>query len=250
MARNGRRIARNCQVLATLAVGLTAAFTIGCDDCDVGEVRCEGDVLRVCRDANGDGPFATAYWEDSKCPLACLQFGSEAHCVDPLHPAAECGNTASTLRLCRDGYIWACWQGYAVPDTSCDFGTHCEQSTSCGAICVVGDAPDPRCSQKNFCDGSDAAVLCECDFVKRRSTCGNGSACQAVSGEAACTQSATTDSRCGDPTQRTSGFCADGFAYGCWYGYVASSFDCKGVTCVETPGQAASCPQVTYGPQP
>jgi hypothetical protein len=226
---------------------LGALITAGCDDCSPPEAECDGDTLRVCSRPDGDGPFITASWSETKCDIACRQFGGEARCVHTTEPVATCGRSGLADDRCIDGVPADCWHGYAFPRSACGTGTVCVATPACGVMCLASDVPEPRCDTANwFCDGNSIAT-CTCGVVSGRRDCGAG-VCQQVGGEVACTFSSAPDPRCGDPAQPSSGYCSDGIAHECWRGFVIFTYDCKSAPCVERPGAAPTCPQAKAGP--
>jgi hypothetical protein len=175
MARIGWRISRACQVL-TIAMGGLAALAAGCDECTPGATRCHGDVFGWCTD-DGDGPFNAAHWNEGSCPVACHAAGGFAACVDSRQPVPECAGDPDG-GICFENAPSGCWDGYLTRGQSCGSTTHCVISSACGAICVGGDAPEPRCAQDFFCDGSDAVVSCLCGYVLYRFPCSSGHTCR------------------------------------------------------------------------
>jgi hypothetical protein len=230
MAQIDRHLARNCPILVT-TLCLAALFTTGCDECPEGAVTCQGENgIRVCQRGNED---AKAVWSNFQCPVACRQVGTEVHCVDSREPVAECAMEAGSRPVCFSGQPAYCWHGYldgAAPP-ACAPDTHC-QMTPCGGSCVVGNAPDSRCSSgdsASFCDGNSRA-LCACGFEKSRDPCNTllchemtmsiSSPMGATTGyEARCLDSLTQDPRCGDPTQPASAFCDGDVVGNCWFGF-------------------------------
>jgi len=218
MAQAGRRISRSCQVLVTIGWG-TTVLSAGCvrDECTPQEQRCDGAILMYCERDNFD-PGYPAYWHRAPCSVACREAHGEAKCVSAPQPVPECANAARLI--CYGGAPSSCWDGYPVAFSGCDSGTHCVETEECGPTCTSQDNPDPRCAgRREYCDGDDT-VICACGFEYRRVVCSvDGNLCHEVNDSARCTPP-TQDARCGDPAQETSGFCADGWAYTCWYGYV------------------------------
>ncbi len=244
MRRSSGTVARSCQILATLVWGLLV-FSAGCNECSPGEIRCKGDVYGACT-ADGDGPFATSRWVEATCPVACRVIAGLPTCVGATEPVAAC--VGATHQICFDGVPSLCMGGYPIHRTPCGAPTHCAVSPTCGAICAVDDAPDPRCSARPFCDGGRLNT-CSCDLVVSRVDCGAADQCREMNGESVCTRSSTPDPRCGDPSQHESGFCADGTAFSCWFGFVAGAFNCGTNRCIERPGQYAACELPVSTPQ-
>jgi len=224
VARIGFAAARACQLLTTIACGLTALAT-GCNECTPGTARCQGDVYRYCID-DGDGPFATARWMDTPCAVTCREVSGRSFCADARAPVPECAGDTEFL-TCLDGAPTRCIAGYPVRQQICNAGTHCAVSAACGPICVTGDAPEPRCAQTRFCDGNDY-VTCTCDFVLSRFSCGAGETCRTMGGGTQCTPP-DRDARCGDPAQPSFGFCDGDTAVNCWYGYLVGATECAPV---------------------
>ena len=245
MANIGGRIVRKCQILTALVCGSAALVAAGCDDCSPPESECDGDTLRVCTRPDGDGPFITAEWSETKCAVACRALGGETRCVNTAEPVTTCGRAANA---CIDGVLTECWYGYTFPQPACATGTICVATPTCGAMCLADDVPEPRCTAttSSICDGNSVAT-CTCGFVTARRDCGAGF-CQETGGGTRCTFSTAPDPLCGDPAQPSSGYCVDGIAHECWHGFVIFTYDCRSAPCVEHTGAAPTCPQVTPAP--
>lgn len=237
MSRAIRKIANRCQILAAVMF-VSAPLAAGCSECAPGATRCQGDdVLSTCT-ADSDAMFATAHWDDTKCTVACREVGGDAQCVSAPDPVPECQSGEETCYL---NTPTSCRNGYPIRHTPCSGNSRCVISASCGAMCAIDDSPDPRCAASPFCDGEGNLSSCSCDFVVARASCGSADLCKTLGGDSRCTETATPDPRCGDPGQKTSGFCNDDAATFCWFGFVAGQHDCAAGRCVETAGQPPAC---------
>lgn len=244
MPQTRSKIASNCQILAILVCGLVG-LAAGCNECQSGETRCDGNVVKSCS-YDGDGPISNATWHESVCPVACREAGGEARCVSAPDPVPECADGHDT---CFENTPSSCLGGYPIRHTPCSGDTHCVMSASCGAICVLDDNPDARCAAGPFCDADGNLNACSCDFVIARGTCGGADRCRTMGGISRCTSASTPDARCGDPTQETSGFCSsENVATTCWFGFVAGGINCGSFPCLERPGQSAACELATSSP--
>ncbi len=210
------------------------AFFNACDDCDLNDSGCDGDALRHC---GNEGAFERAIWQDYPCAVTCREVGGKAACVYSREPVAECAGDPDSV--CFDGVPSTCFGGYPIAEHACTSGSHCVVSDSCGAICALGDSPEPRCTptQQWFCDANDR-VTCTCDFVLARFGCDATQTCRQMSGDVQCTP-ADTDPRCTSSTQATFSFCTGDVVNECWYGYLLS-YECS---------PPSHCDAVTLAPQ-
>jgi len=125
VAHIGRRIARNCQILAIAVLALATLFTSGCDECDQGQWACRDGATFQCVD-DGDGPFNGWHWvPQAGCTVACHEAGGQTRCVDSREPVPECTSDADAV-LCFEGVPSGCWDGYPVKGRSCETGLACE----------------------------------------------------------------------------------------------------------------------------
>lgn len=238
MQQSSGTVGRSCQILAAFVWGLLVLLT-GCDECSSGATRCRGDVYGWCSHDDGEGPLSTAGWHETKCAVACRELDGGAFCVSSPDPIPECASASHAV--CFAGKPATCLAGYPVEASACVAGTHCVVSAACGAICALEDNPDPACGARPFCDDAGNLTTCACGVVENRIDCGGADLCHQINDESYCTQSATPDPRCGDPSQAASGFCADGTAFSCWFGFLAGAFNCGATRCIERPGQPAAC---------
>jgi hypothetical protein len=204
------------------------------DECVGGTTRCSGGTYQSC-DWTGEGSFSHTTWRDSLCDGSCVEAGGRALCVDSTERVPECAQDGPA---CWQGRTTDCIAGFPTGSRACDNGTHCVISAArtidCGAICALGDAPDPRCGPTSgpaFCDGA-SRVSCNCGYPQRRDDCGAVDLCRSRDDVADCLLSPAPDPRCGDPSAPQSGFCASNTFYPCWYGYpLRESIACGPGTC-------------------
>ena len=163
-----RQLARSCLILVT-TVCLAALFTTGCDECQPGATMCRksrssafvGAATRVRRRRGQTSRVRSrvARWRRKQDASIAGNRSRSARWWWNQEPSAS---TVSGRIAGRDTHSG--WRA-VLPDTRC-------QMTACGGRCVVGDAPDSRCSSDSasFCDGNSRAV-CECGFQKSRAPC-------------------------------------------------------------------------------
>jgi hypothetical protein len=227
---------RRCQII-TAAVVCVVALN-GCNDCDNGETACAGDALRYC---GADGAFERQIWLELSCPVTCHSAGGQAECVDSRDPVAECAGRLDRFLTCFENAETVCFDGYPSNiGQACPAPSHCVASATCGTACAIDDGPEPRCTpqQQKFCDGNDQ-VVCSCEFVLYRSSCGATETCLAMNDDTRCVPP-ETDPRCASSAQPTFGFCDGQVANECWYGYLVNSFECR---------PTSRCDSVTLAPQ-
>lgn len=238
-----------------LVVALGAA---GCqaNECERGQIRCNGNVAEYCGEPGTDDHYLV--WNGRDCGEG---FCHPIRAPDDSYPVCSLGEGpdprcagADGLRFCDGNTVVLCHLGYVVTTTDCSTGNitgntllsdfarngHCVSSGT-WASCALDAAPSPLCASLpsqgdgTVCDGNNV-LECGHGYALRVSwRCESTQTC-VWDTEAFCSATATPDRNClqSDPI---SFVCKDGKIAHCHYGYVQAEEVCRSPrTCKEELG--------------
>ena len=166
----GRCVSRGAVSSALFVLVLVPACFGSCDECQLGDERCEGSKRLVCehRGCHTPGCVPADRWKSEACEHACLELDGEALCVLSIEPDQHCAGDVH--KHCEGGRVIECDRGLGREGPDCSAQGQVCVETQDSAQCTLFAEPDPGCQAARDWDAvycvSPRIVGCAGDFVQ------------------------------------------------------------------------------------